>query len=177
MKVGGFWLIATGAVIALASLFMPTSIETSVPDIGGSLYGLNLPRTGNVYNLGLLQNQLMVFIAGCSIAAMGAATAAAGVVLDALPKTGGDTNDEEPIKAPTPSLPSTDAVHATTTMIPLEESSGDNEMYWVVGIAAALMLVVFVMALASQSNGNSTKPGDGVERSVASPTPGNATGR
>jgi hypothetical protein len=181
MKAGGIWLLCIGVVVALASLLMPTAIETSVPDLGGSLYGINLPRTGSVYNLGLLQNQLMVFIAGCSVSLAGVILTAAGVMKEALPSA---VQSEEPAletlmpsSTAAASPPSNDSGVASLDQPSQQEAAIDKDMYWVVGLAAFFMVIVFIVASISQSKGTSANTGSSTEINTAPALPSNTIDR
>lgn len=78
MKNLGIGLLAIGVVVTIGALFMSTSVATEPPT---SYYGRT---TNEVYNLGLLQHQMMIFAAGLAMTVSGVALAAAGVVLDTL---------------------------------------------------------------------------------------------
>lgn len=65
-------------MIALGSLFMSTSVSADLPtSYGGS-------TASQIYNLGLLQHQMMIFVTGVAAIVAGIALAAAGVVVDAV---------------------------------------------------------------------------------------------
>lgn len=151
MEEGGIWLIVIGIGVALASLLMTTSVDTSVPDASGSLYGLSLTRTENVYNLGLLQHQMMVFVAGCSIAVMGVATTAAGAVLNTLPKPEKPTEEPAaPIEQSAPATP-LPASQSDEEKLPQYVPSDDNDIYWYVGIGVVLLIVIVIIAISSNN--------------------------
>lgn len=59
VKAFGIGLLIVGMMIAIAALFMSTSVTT---DTRMTYYGRTSAR--DVYNLGLLQHQMMVFVGG-----------------------------------------------------------------------------------------------------------------
>lgn len=75
MKYAGGWLIALGAVLILSAFFFqPTVAAPALSDLDG----LNIRAPSEIYNLGLLNYQLMIFnggvggvLAGCVLLAMG----------------------------------------------------------------------------------------------------------
>lgn len=67
MKILGLVLSAVGVIITLTAMLMPTTADG-----------------GEVYNLGLLQHQMMVFTGGLAIVVAGVALTAAGAAVDAL---------------------------------------------------------------------------------------------
>ncbi|MDR7259855.1 amino acid transporter [Sphingomonas sp. BE270] len=78
MKAFGFILAAIGALVAIGSLFLSTSVPTEVP--ATELFGVS--HASEVYNLGKLQTQLLVFIGGCAIAVIGIIVGSAGVIIE-----------------------------------------------------------------------------------------------
>jgi hypothetical protein len=79
MKTGGIALLVLGTLLAIGALFMSTSVATETPT---GLYGGT--RFSEVYNLGLLQRQMMLFAAGLAVAVAGVVLTAAGSVIDAI---------------------------------------------------------------------------------------------
>ena len=77
MKGWGLALICLGALIALGSLLMTVTTPTDVP---ASLGSLSYSVPSNVLNLGLLQNQMMVFISGLAVALAGVVMTVGGSI-------------------------------------------------------------------------------------------------
>jgi hypothetical protein len=102
----GVLLTALGVVIALGALFMSTSVSSPGPT---SLYGGT--SVSEVYNLGLLQHQLMIFVAGLAVAVSGVVVACAGTIIEHRAPNGialgseGPPISEEPRDPSSPSLP------------------------------------------------------------------------
>ena len=71
MKIPGFILAGVGLVITFAAVLMPTTADGS-----------------DVYNLGLLQHQMMVFAVGLAAVVAGVALAAAGAAVEAIRANG-----------------------------------------------------------------------------------------
>ncbi|RYE60881.1 MAG: hypothetical protein EOO82_02650, partial [Oxalobacteraceae bacterium] len=77
MKMLGILLGVVGIIITIGALFMETSLTTETPT---GLYGGT--TVSQIYNLGLLQRQMMIFVTGLAIAVAGVVLAAAGVAID-----------------------------------------------------------------------------------------------
>ncbi len=162
-------MIAIGVLVALGSLFMETSAPVDIP--ATSLYGLSTPSS--VYNLGLLQDQLLVFVAGCSLAVAGAAVAAAGAVADRISP---DVTPAEPASL----VP--DATPEPTVMVgpvppdpePLDQARADSDMYVVIGIVTAALFLLLVFAMASGGSAGK-QPVVDTDINLAMPTTDNMT--
>ena len=85
MKDGGIALIILSAILLLVAFFMKTSVS-SYSAFGGS---------GDVINIGLLQNQMMVWQLGLALFVTGGVLFAAGSILEAL-REGGVVPKPEP---------------------------------------------------------------------------------
>jgi hypothetical protein len=102
VAVKGFGVLLT----ALGALFMSTTVSSSV--LESVQDGTSI---GGVYNLGLLQHQLMIFIVGLAVALSGVFIAFTGIVIEQRPENGNVTHEsqilEEPREPSAPTLPST----------------------------------------------------------------------
>lgn len=79
LKTGGICAAIAGALIAFASLLMTTSVHTD----GDYRYGTFIP-SADTLNIGLLQNQQFVFLAGCTLFLAGFILFAAGSIGEAI---------------------------------------------------------------------------------------------
>lgn len=73
----GWLLFAVGAVTALASFAIKTTIGTRAPLSGG--YGITV--ASEISNMGLMQLQMIVLAAGLALLVAGAVLAAAGAIV------------------------------------------------------------------------------------------------
>ncbi|QIG80087.1 hypothetical protein [Stakelama tenebrarum] len=73
-------LMIVGVLAGAAAFFLETSVSTYAPS--SSLYGM--PSVGAVNNIGLMQRQMMLFVAGAVMCLAGAIFTAAGALLDHL---------------------------------------------------------------------------------------------
>jgi hypothetical protein len=69
----GWGLLAVGALAAIGSFFMPTSVQTYASFV-----------EDGVHNVGLMQQQMMVFQAGLCAVLSGIVCLAAGAIIEAL---------------------------------------------------------------------------------------------
>lgn len=148
MKGLGIFLLIAGALIAACSLLMPTTAPIDVP--ATSLY--ELPTRSNVYNLGLLQQQMMVFVIGCAMAMLGGAIAAVGHLGERLLPPAGEIS--APATITPPAKEPEEAPRA-----PGEVTAGPNsEIGWIVGIGAFALLVAMFAIVVGSMTGNSSTP-------------------
>lgn len=75
----GIGLLVIGVLLALASLTLPTTVPLNAPPIDDALAGLRAAPP-EVANLSLLQRQMLLFVAGWSIAIIGAVFMGADIV-------------------------------------------------------------------------------------------------
>lgn len=160
MKGFGFFLLVIGAAIAAGSLLMPTTAPIEVPS--GSLYGL--PTRPEVYNLGLLQHQMMVFVIGCAIAVLGGALAAIGHLGERLLPPEELARATAALTAPigTPDDMPTSVDHVA--------GNADSEMGWIIGVGAVALLIAFFAILAGSTAGNSSVPATVADLNVTDET-------
>lgn len=143
MKAVGGLMALIGAIVSAASLFMETTITTSVPSAYG--YGTN---TSTVHNLGLLQNQAFVFEAGLALAVAGFALLAGGLVVDALRPLA--TSSSTPIPLAAAASDEVDAEEALRAAARGEErlaqrTREDTVLYWVAGGMLAIVLLLVLL--------------------------------
>lgn len=81
MKIAGIAVAIAGLITAIIACFLPTTVST--PGLGADVWA-PAGRAGDVYNLGKLQTQMMVFVAGCMLAAAGSVVAAIGTAVERL---------------------------------------------------------------------------------------------
>jgi hypothetical protein len=86
VAVKGFGIL----LAALGALIMSTSVSS--PILTGVHGGTSI---GGVYNLGLLQHQLMIFVAGLAVALSGVVIAFAGTVIGRRPENGNVTDESQ----------------------------------------------------------------------------------
>lgn len=143
MKAVGGLMALVGAIVSVASLFMDTTITTSVPSSYG--YGTN---TSTVHNLGLLQNQAFVFEAGLALAVAGFALLAGGLVVDALRPFTTSSSTSMPLAAVV--TPEHDAEEALRSAARAEERRAqltreDTVIYWVAGGVLAFVVLLVLL--------------------------------
>lgn len=86
MKGVGIFVGLAGVVVAIGALFYPTAVDVttlspSIDTLGGlSSYPSQVP--GAIYNLGRLQEQMMLYVLGVSLSVAGVVLFAAGTLLD-----------------------------------------------------------------------------------------------
>lgn len=137
MKIWGVVMITTGVAIALLSLLMTTTISTAP---GGDLAEFG---GREIYNMGLIQRQLMVFLAGLALTIAGVVTAAAGAVIDAL----------RPVSVAEPAI--SPAVPTESGVAVVAEEAGrvvepnvDKAFIWAaVAIGVMVIFIIIVAAL------------------------------
>jgi hypothetical protein len=161
MKGFGIFLLVAGSAIAAGSLLMPTTAPVEVPS--GSLYGL--PTRSDVYNLGLLQQQMMIFVIGCAVAVLGGTMSAVGHLGERL------LLPTEPIDQPTSSPIEPLAPVGTPDQVPTSNANAtagaDSDFAWIIGIAAVGLLFVFLAILAGSLADNSGSPANVAAINVA----------
>jgi hypothetical protein len=152
MKAWGLVLAAIGTIIAIGALFMSTSAPIDVPST--SLYGV--PSTSEVYNLGLLRNQLFVFLAGCTLFVAGVVMACVGHVLTPRPTVPAVTMAPlQPEAERTRELsPVAEPARASEEELAAADAA-DRITYMVIGAAVLLILIVgaFVATAGSRAPG------------------------
>jgi hypothetical protein len=150
MKVLGWLLVVFGLMVAVGSLLMPTTAPIEVPS--ASIYGL--PTRSDVYNLGLLQHQMMVFVVGCALSVLGGALAGIGQLEDRLfPPPPIDSTTPVPGSSSTASTPGDDIA----TSVDDVTGSAKSEIGWVVGVGAvAILIAVFAIAVGSMSSSSNS---------------------
>ncbi len=145
MKHYGFGLLAIGMVVAIGALFMSTSVSTETP---ADFYGRT--TASEVYNLGLLQHQMMIFVVGLAIALAGVVLAAAGVVNDQR-APGATIPIDQPqaqIEPRQPSVP-----RFTPAEQQADNKRADRIMFLFLGGVAVVGLIVAVIAFADRTGG------------------------
>lgn len=130
-------------MIAMAALFMSTSVTT---DTSMTYYGRASAR--DVYNLGLLQHQLMVFVGGLGVAIAGVVVASAGTIIEHLVPVA----PTAAIKA-VPPLQAADATEPaasgrTDFEIAEENRDSDRFIYLVAGCFIAVVAAAFAIMVA-----------------------------
>jgi amino acid transporter len=148
MKAFGFTLAAIGALVAIGSLFLSTSVPTEVP--ATELFGVT--HTSEVYNLGKLQTQLLVFIGGCVIAVIGIIVGSAGVILEKV------TRPEAIQTLSTPEVVTeAPSVENTLDLPPAPNPPGDQgsiDTAIGIGLGALGLIIFFTLVYAFATNGD-----------------------
>ena len=140
MKRAGVAIAIGGVAVAFASLLMTTSVHNP----GDYRYGSYTPSS-DVLNIGLLQNQQLVFLAGCTLFLAGVILFAAGAITEALVLV--------PRRWPI-EVPSADGLEAAVTTRTVVESSTpsavlsgakkDKQALMIVGSVGALVLLAII---------------------------------
>lgn len=82
ITISGWLLVAIGAVLTFLAINFRTTITTTVPYGDGVLSGIT--RSSEVQNIGLLQQQMMIFQGGALLILAGVLCIAIGAALTAL---------------------------------------------------------------------------------------------
>jgi hypothetical protein len=141
----GILFIVVGVTITFGALFITTSVSTETPT---GLYGST--RAGEVYNLGLLQRQMMVFITGLAISISGVVITAAGTALDTIGIRTLPTLDEARETIPA-NVDASEAVTVQRELTPTELAERDRDLnratFMVAGVLVAVIGAVFLFVL------------------------------
>jgi hypothetical protein len=151
MKVAGWCVAALGVAIALASLAIETSVTVDTPQV--SLYGSSYSTKQSVINIGLLQQQMMVFFAGAFAFLAGVILAGVGTIVEIL--------------APAPAVARVEAT-APAPIAPVEHVPLDPETkakharadVWASVGFGIMVLIVAIVWVASTSGGASVPAGN-----------------
>ena len=150
MRVVGFILLVVGALVALFSFSMETTVHSEASYVAGQFVS-----GGDTYNLGLLQRQLMVFQLGIGMLIAGAALAA-GSWSSAFAS---GENDRFTATAPDETATTARSATLSTSGLPLiQETDEEREQrlaqerradvigYWAMGIAVCVGVLFIVIA-------------------------------
>jgi tetrahydromethanopterin S-methyltransferase subunit B len=164
MKALGWSLVVLGLMVVVGSLMMPTTAPLDVPST--TIYGL--PTRSDVYNLGLLQQQMMVFVVGCALSALGGALAGIGQLQDRLfPPRPTDSTAPGAARSLT-AAPSDDDPAASVDDV---AGSANSEIGWVVGVGVvAILIAIFALAAGSMSSPSASSSTNITDMNVADET-------
>ncbi|WP_146173351.1 hypothetical protein [Sphingomonas faeni] len=132
-------------IITFGAVFITTSVSTETP---AGLYGGT--TVSQIYNLGMLQRQMMVFVTGLAIAVSGVVLTAAGVGIDTI-----GTRVHPALAGQGDTASAVDEVSETVAvqreLTPAELSERDRDLnratFMVAGVLVAVIGAVFLFVL------------------------------
>jgi hypothetical protein len=149
MKAFGFTLAVIGSLIALGSLFLSISVPTEIN--ATELFGAS--HTSEVYNLGKLQTQLLVFIGGCAIAVIGMILGSAGLILERVARSDAISALATPdVRAV--AVPIENSFDLPTTPNLSDGKQGRIDIAIGIGFSALSLIIFFAIAYAFATNGD-----------------------
>ncbi len=143
MKIVGGWLIGIGVFVALASLFLSTSIDTPT-----STYLGEFGSSRAVYNLGLLQVQGLLFQAGLATLLCGVIVLCSGLIcehISALMAAGSATSAGADEGVQAPKVMSVDIAAHAQSPTPTPSDEAQDRLAW--GLIACIVVVGVVAAV------------------------------
>jgi hypothetical protein len=168
MKPGGMVMMVVGAIVSLASFLMGTSVHTD----SSYAYGSYTPAS-DVINIGLLQQQQLVFAIGAALFVAGAVLLGAGAIVAELRAGARPLGLMGDVDAPVPRNESEQAALSEAPRATSEEIKRGNEqekelLKWVGIVLAGVVAAIVLATLLAPKSENRSSVGSDAEMNAQS---------